>query len=83
MWDIQIAFVLGSEVKRLEIQEESRSLISCREEERTNWLQTWQAALLGVECTSGFVSLNWNGIVQVIITLEKLLSQKQWDLQGS
>lgn len=33
--------------------------------------------------STGFVSLNWNGIVQVIITLEKLLSQKQWDLQGS
>lgn len=31
--DIQIAFVLGSEVKRLETQEESCSLISCREEE--------------------------------------------------
>lgn len=50
---------------------------------RRNWRQTWQPLLLGVGCASGFVSLNWNGIVQVIISLEKLLSQKQWDLQGS
>lgn len=51
--------------------------------ERRNWLETWRALLLGAECTSGFVPLNWDGVVQVIITLEKLLSQKQWDRQGS